>query len=108
MTELVTINENNYAAMAKAMGIANDAPKKKANILNRLRIWHSPIMGQAEVNGKTKNVEVIEGGTYRLEIVEDDKSTFYYSKTIKVRPFLQRYMYRRYLANQNAKQINEL
>ena len=105
MTELITINTDNYGAMAKAMGIAGASTEsmKKSNNLNRLRIWHSPIMGQAEVNGKTKNVEIIEGGTYRLEVLENDTSTFYYAKTATVRPFMQRYMYRRYIANPNAK-----
>ena len=105
MTELVTINTDNYATMAKAMGIAtgNSSTVKKANNLNRLRIWHSPVMGKAEVNGKTKNVEVVDGGTYRLEVLENDTSTYYYAKTATVRPYMQRYMYRRYIANTNAK-----
>jgi|TARA_R110000796_G_scaffold17378_2_gene53548 hypothetical protein len=106
MTEIVSINTDNYAAMAKAMGIAGEGTgsSKKANSLNRLRIWHSPLMGQAEVNGKMTNVEVVQGGTYRLEIVEGDSSKYYYSKEMVVRPFMQRFMYRRYVANMNAKQ----
>ena len=105
MTELVTINTDNYATMAKAMGIAtgNSSTVKKANNLNRLRIWHSPVMGKAEVNGKTKNVEVVDGVTYRLEVLENDTSTYYYAKTSTVRPYMQRYMYRRYISNTNAK-----
>tara|TARA_Y100000004_G_C8944968_1_gene425886 strand:+ start:677 stop:1609 length:933 start_codon:yes stop_codon:yes gene_type:complete len=105
MNDIVTINTDNYAVMAKAMGIAgaNTSATKKSNNLNRLRIWHSPVMGQAQVNGKTKNVEVVEGGCYRMEILDGDSSSFYYAKTAKLRPFMQRYMYRRYLANPNAK-----
>jgi hypothetical protein len=60
-------------------------------------------MGQAEINGKMANVEVIEGGAYRLEVVEENGSTFYYSKNISIRPFMQRFMLRRYIANLNAK-----
>ena len=57
MTELTTIDPNNYGAMAKAMGIANEAPaKSKSSSLARLRINHSPIMGTAEVKGKSVNV----------------------------------------------------
>ena len=105
MNEVITISTDNYAQMAKAMGIAgaNTSTIKKSNNLNRLRIWHSPVMGQAEVNGKTKNVEVVEGGSYRLEVLDEDSSTYYYAKTAVIRPFMQRYMYRRYLANPNAK-----
>jgi len=106
MTDIVTLNTDNYAAMAKAMGIAGEggSSPKKSNNLNRLRIWHSPLIGQGEVNGKMKNVEVVDGGAYRLEIVGEGDSTFYYSKEIVIRPFMQRFMYRRYLANMNAKQ----
>ena len=56
--ELTTIDTNNYAAMAKAMGIANEVTgeRKQASTLARLRINHSPIMGEAEVNGKNVNM----------------------------------------------------
>ena len=60
-------------------------------------------MGQAEVNGKMANVEVIEGGAYRLEVVEESGSTFYYAKNISIRPFMQRFMLKRYVANVSAK-----
>ena len=47
MSDLVTINTDNYAVMAKAMGIAGaTVGTKTSNNLNRLRIWHSPIMGE--------------------------------------------------------------
>ena len=54
MNDLININTDSYADLAKAMGIATEVsakPKKSGN-LNRLRIWHSPMMGQTEVNGK--------------------------------------------------------
>jgi hypothetical protein len=100
MTELTTIDTNNYAAMAKAMGIANEgtASKQKSSTLPRLKINHSAIMGEAEVKGKKVNMEVVEGGTYKLEI--PDTAT-YYSKSIKIRPFLQRFMYKRFIKGFN-------
>ncbi|BCV06974.1 MAG: hypothetical protein CM15mV148_310 [uncultured marine virus] len=49
-----------------------------------MRIHHSPVMGTAEVNGKTVNVEVIEGGTYKLEIPDGPT---YYASSVKVRPY---------------------
>jgi len=94
-TEITTIDPNNYAVMAKAMGIANEGKgKSKSSSLARLRINHSPVMGTAEVNGKNVNVEVIEGGTYKLEIPDGPT---YYATSIKVRPFVQRYMYKRFV-----------
>ena len=95
MTQLTTIDTNNYAAMAKAMGIANEGKTSaKSSSLARMRIHHSPIMGTAEVKGKNVNVEVVEGGTYKLEI--PDGST-HYASSVKFRPFMQRFMYKRYV-----------
>ena len=86
--ELTTIDTNNYAAMAKAMGVANETAgeRKQASTLARLRINHSPVMGEAEVNGKTVNMEVISGGTYGLEVPDGPT---YYAESVKIRPYLQ-------------------
>ena len=93
--ELTTIDTNNYAAMAKAMGIANETTdRKQASTLARLRINHSPVMGEAEVNGKTVNMEVVSGGTYKLEIPDGPT---YFAESVKIRPFLQRFMYKRFV-----------
>ena len=102
MTQLTTIDTNNYAAMAKAMGIANEGSnsKQKSSTLARLRINHSPVMGQTEVNGKMVNIEVVEGGTYKLEIPDGDT---YYASAVKVRPFLQRFMYKRFVKGMGDK-----
>ena len=102
MSDLVTIDTSNYAAMAKAMGIAgeNTSSDKKSNTLPRLKINHSPIMGEAEVQGKSMNVEVVQGGTYKLDI-PDDKAIYATSATI--RPFIQRFMYKRFVKNMSAK-----
>ena len=95
MTQLTTIDTNNYAMMAKAMGIAAEADTNtKSSSLARLRISHSPIMGEAEVNGKTVNMEVVNGGTYRLDIPDGPN---YYSNSVIIRPYLQRFMYKRFL-----------
>ena len=96
MTQLTTIDTNNYAAMAKAMGIASEAnnSKQKSSSLARLRINHSPVMGQTEVKGKMVNMEVVSGGTYKLEIPDGET---YYASAIKVRPFMQRFMYKRFV-----------
>ena len=100
----VTIDTNNYEAMAKAMGKEGEGTKssdtKKTQQLPRFRINHSAIMGETKMNGKNVNVEVVEGGTYKLEIPDGDT---YYSKTAKIRPFMQRYMYKRFVKNMNAK-----
>lgn len=102
MTDLVTINTDSYATMAKAMGLPTNTVEKKANTLNRFRIWHNPTMGMGEANGKSVKMEVVEGGLYRLEI-PGDPSTFYFSEKVEFRPFLQRFMYKKFKQNRNAK-----
>tara|TARA_R110002124_G_scaffold82207_1_gene215944 strand:- start:2343 stop:3236 length:894 start_codon:yes stop_codon:yes gene_type:complete len=96
MNQVTTIDTNNFSAMAQAMGMEADAPKKssKASTLARLRIHHTPIMGQQEVNGKMKNVEVIGGGAYKLEM--PDGPTVY-AEEVSIRPFLQRFMYKKFI-----------
>ena len=96
MNQVTTIDTNNFAAMSQAMGMAADAPKQssKASTLARLRIHHTPIMGQQEINGKMKNVEVIGGGAYKLEM--PDGPTVY-AESVSIRPFLQRFMYKKFI-----------
>ena len=91
----VAINTN-FSDMAKLMGMSvdNTAIRESIYACYDCVSSHSPIMGEAEVNGKTKKVEVVEGGTYRLEI--PDGPTYYASKAI-IRPFVQRFMYKRFV-----------
>ena len=93
MTQLTTIDTNDFATMAKAMGIANEKTSSSSS-LPRLRISHAAIMGEAEVKGKMMNIEVVEGGNYKLEV--PDKEPIY-ATSIKMRPFLQRFMHKRYI-----------
>ena len=96
MNDIVTLDNNNFAAMAKAMGIASEggSSEKKSNNLARLRIHHTPLMGQTEINGKVKNMEVVEGGMYKLEIPDGPT---YYAPKANLRPYLQRFMYKRFI-----------
>jgi hypothetical protein len=102
MTDLVTISTDNYATMAKAMGLPTNSKEKKTNVLNRFRIWHNPTMGMGESNGRSVKMEVVEGGMYRLE-VPSDPSVYYFSEKVEFRPFLQRFMYKKFKQNHNAK-----
>ncbi len=87
MTQLTTIDTNNFAAMAKAMGIAGEVDsKEKSSTLARLRINHSPIIGSDKV--------LVKGGTYKLEIPDGPT---YYGGSIKIRPYMQRFIYKRFI-----------
>jgi len=82
------------------MGMSADMEKtpSKSSTLPRLRFWNKPVMGQVDVNGKKKNMEIISAGAYRLQL-PDDK--FIYAEQADVRVFVQRFMYRRYDDKQN-------
>lgn len=94
MNELTTIDTNNYAEMAKAMGIANEAPaqKKQGMFLARLRINHTPILGTEAI--------LVKGGTYKLEIPDGPT---YYAEAAIIRPFLQRFMYKKFVMGSAGK-----
>ena len=102
MNQVSTIDTNNFSAMAQAMGMNADAPKQsaKASTLARLRIHHSPIMGQQEINGKMKNVEVVSGGTYKLEIPDGPT---YYADSVSIRPYLQRFMHKKFVMGNESR-----
>tara|TARA_R100001377_G_C3194917_1_gene112307 strand:+ start:4476 stop:5369 length:894 start_codon:yes stop_codon:yes gene_type:complete len=93
---LTTVDTNNYDEMAKAMGISAEASSKskQSSNLARLRIAHTAIMGETELKGKKVNMEVVSGGHFKLEI--PDGRTIY-SPQIKIRTFLQRFMYKRFI-----------
>ena len=88
MNEITTIDTNNYAEAAKAMGIANEVSvqKKQGIFLARLRIQHSAILGTDTIK--------VKGGTYKLEIPDGPT---YYAESAVVRPFMQRFMYKKFV-----------
>ena len=95
MNEVATLDTNNYAAMAKAMGMSADTTtREKSSSLARLRISHKPIMGEADVNGKKVKMEVVGAGTYKLEIPDGET---YYAEGAVIRPYIQRFMYKRFI-----------
>lgn len=95
MNDIATLDTNNYAAMAKAMGMSIDAgAKEKSSTLARLRINHTSIMGEADVNGKKVKMEVVGAGTYKLEIPDGPT---YFAESAVIRPFIQRFMYKRFI-----------
>ena len=98
-TELVTIDSANYDIVAAAMGIEEEksSSSNSANALTRLRIWNKSVMGTIEKNGKPRQLEVVPGGTYRLD---DGSGTYKYCEQITLRPFLQRFRYNRWMPYQ--------
>jgi hypothetical protein len=84
--------------MAAAMGMGADMKKSKASsVLARLKIDHSGVMGEEEIKGKIKKVEVVDAGSYVLQ--RQDQPNVY-SKDVQIRLFNQRFMYKRYIKGQ--------
>lgn len=95
MSNLALVNnEANFGALAVAMGMQADTAKEKSSTLPRLRIDHSGVMGEEEVKGKKRKVEVIPAGMYKLDVPE--KPTLY-SSDVQIRLFNQRFMYKRFV-----------
>jgi len=101
MNEIVTINTDNYSVMAKAMGLAGESSDSKSSNLARLKLQHKNIMGEKEVGDEIEEVVKIKAGSYKLDVPDD---TAYYAKEVTIRPFMQRFMYKRFVKNTNAKQ----
>lgn len=95
--EIVTVdNMNNFAAMSKILGVADTSSpsEKKVSMLARVKVLHTPIMGEQEIGGKMKNIEVVEGGSYAVQLPDD---TMAYSKSVTIQPYVQRFSYKRYV-----------
>ena len=59
---------NKFADMAQKMGMGVDITQKKQTAqLARLKIQHSPIMGEVEVKGKKTQAAIVNGGSYRID-----------------------------------------
>jgi len=100
-TDVATLNTANFAEMAQAMGMGADmnSGPSKASTLPRLRIWNSAVMGQVEVKGKMKNMEVVPAGMYRLQLPDE---SFIYAESAEIRVFVQRFMYKRYNSDEKS------
>lgn len=103
MTELVNLKDtNNFNQLAEAMGMGADMEKKKGgSTLARLKINHTGVMGETTVKGKVKRVEVVDAGSYVLQMPEDDRKIF--STTATIRLFQQKFMYKRYITQDDGK-----
>ena len=95
-TDLVQLDNANYDMMAAVMGIEEEktSPAPAVDPLTRMRIWNRPVMGTIDKDGKKRQMEVVPGGTYRLD---DSSGTYKYAERLMFRPFLQRFRYNRWM-----------
>jgi len=95
MSNIVSINTDNYSAMAKAMGMEQES-SKSASTLPRLKLSKETIMGQKEVDGVMETVVKVNPGSFFLEFPEEN-DTHYYAKGLTIRPFMQRFFLRKWV-----------
>jgi len=102
-TNIVTQdNMNTYnAEMAKIMGVADDddSSETKTSTLARVKIIHAPIMGMKTIDGEETETVVVKGGSYSIQMPEDK---IVYGNKLTMRPFMQRYMYKKYVQGTDA------
>ena len=95
MSDFTLTNQNNFNQLAEAMGMSADiAVKKQGSTLARLKIDHAGVLGETVIKGKTKKVEVVDAGSYVLQLVDGDKI---YQTNPKIRLFNQKFMYKKFV-----------
>jgi hypothetical protein len=95
MTDLITIDSDNFDAMASVMGM-QISNKENKNTLSRIRVVKKAIKGETSLNGRKTTIDVVPSGWYSIE---DADKKYIYAETISIRPFLQRFMYQKYDSN---------
>ena len=101
-TEIMHIDVNYFSAMAGVMGMGIDSGgDKKAYMLARLKIQHSPIMGEVEVKGKKTQAAIVNGGSYRIDDLASE--SVFYSDDVTIRPYVQRFMYKKFVKPESGK-----
>ena len=80
------------ADLAEIMGMSN-APAKSTSALAEIKQVHQNVMGTKEVDGETMEVAIVKAGAYSVTLPDD---TVYYSDTLTIRPFMQRFQFQRY------------
>ena len=90
--------ENSLAVMgtkeslADIMGMSNTPPSSRS-ALAEIKQVHQNIMGTKKVDGENMEVAVIKAGAYSVTFPDE---TVYYSSTITIRPFMQRFQWERW------------
>jgi hypothetical protein len=98
----MNIDTNNFADMAQKMGMGVDMTQKKQTAqLARLKIQHSPIMGEVEVKGKKTQAAIVNSGSYKIDDLSNE--SVFYSDDITIRPYVQRFMYKKFVKPESGK-----
>lgn len=95
--EITTIDTANYEKMAKMMGLTAPSTSDNKSSLSTLYVNSDAIMGEVEVKGKMSKIEVLAAGSFKLR---DPDGNEVFSETVTFRPYLTRFMQKRYVQKQ--------
>ena len=91
----VALNQVSQEELMRLTGMSNMSKGGGSkNKLPRLRMWHTPLMGVVDIDGKKKKMEVVEAGQYRLEMPD---GSFAYAPEANLALFVKSLMYKRYI-----------
>ena len=92
MDNQLSVIESNPAALADIMGVST-ASVSTRSALAELKQIHQPIMGTKNVDGEDMEVAVIKAASYSVTFPD---GSVYYSPTVTIRPFIQRFQFHRW------------
>ena len=97
MHEIMALDSNNFADLAKAAGmdLAMPSTDTKSSTLTRFSLQHKALSGRQDIKGKMVNVEVVEAGSIKLENPETKE--LIYAQSARLRPYMQRVLYKRFI-----------
>ena len=95
MSDLTLTNNDNFAALAKDMGMLADTDSgKQKSTFARLKVYHSGVEGETVIKGKKKTILAVDPGQYCLELTNGTKV---YGQSPVIRLYNQRFMYKKYV-----------
>ena len=92
MENTLSVIGKSPADLAELMGMSN-VPAKSTSALAEIKQVHQNVMGTKQVDGEAMEVAIVKAGAYSVTFPDD---TVYYSDTITIRPFMQRFQFQRY------------
>lgn len=95
MENTLSVIGKSPADLAELMGMSN-VPAKSTSALAEIKQVHQNVMGTKQVDGESMEVAIVKAGAYSVTFPDD---TVYYSDTITIRPFMQRFQFQRYDKN---------
>ena len=103
MENNLSVIESNPSALADIMGVSQSSGTSRSALAEVKQI-HQPIMGTKNVDGEDMEVAVIKASSYSVTFPD---GSMYYSPTVTIRPFMQRFQFQRWDGNYKSDEGKE-